>query len=358
MRICFVLPGFSRTPIGGYKMVYEYANRLVKIGHAVTIVSLNNNKMKQFHLPERIRKIAVNYVNKRQPAWFDLNGKIQKISGEEANWLDLLGSCDVVFATGIQTVEIVKNNFDTARKFYFIQGYENWGVSEKYLHETYDYGFKNIVVSNWLKEIVDSYSSHPSMLLKNPIDTKVYKCKKNQFSREQHSIGLLYHTDEIKGVQYAIKAIFKLKEKYDDLTVEMFGMFPRPKDFPKWIHYTRNASAEETVEIYNKVQVFLCASVEEGYGLTGLEAMACGACLVSTSYKGVLEYAKNGYNALLSPVKDVDSLVRNVCEAFDDENMRFDLAQNGVNSVKKYDWNNAIEKMMEMIGDNDYKTEA
>ena len=35
--ICFVLPGFSRHEIGGYKVVYEYANRLIDFNYDVTI---------------------------------------------------------------------------------------------------------------------------------------------------------------------------------------------------------------------------------------------------------------------------------------------------------------------------------
>ena len=77
MKICFVLPGFSRTPIGGYKMVYEYANRLCELENEVAIISLNNNKMKQYNLPEFMRVIAVNIINKSQPEWFDLNKKIK-----------------------------------------------------------------------------------------------------------------------------------------------------------------------------------------------------------------------------------------------------------------------------------------
>ena len=28
--ICFVLPKFTRQPIGGYKIVFEYANRFIE----------------------------------------------------------------------------------------------------------------------------------------------------------------------------------------------------------------------------------------------------------------------------------------------------------------------------------------
>ena len=254
-----------------------------------------------------------------------------------------------MFATGIQTVEVVKNNFNNARKLYLIQGYENWGVSEDYLHSTYNYGFCNIVVSRWLKDVVDKYSKEKSYLLKNPIDTKVYRRINSQYERKNHSIGLLYHTDEIKGVKFALEAIYRLKEEYTDLTVEMFGMFPTPKDLPNWINYKKSASQAETVDIYNKVQIFLCATIEEGYGLTGLEAMACGACLVSTSYKGVREYAKNDYNALLSPIKNVDKLVENVRTLFESDEKRNVLSQNGVESVKQYSWDNAMNRLCELI---------
>ena len=349
MNICFVLPGFSRTPIGGYKIVYEYANRLEKLGNSVIIVSMNDKKMKQFNLPESIRITMVNLINKIEPLWFNLDKKIIKISNLEKNFLDKIKKSDVVFATGIQTVEFVKNNFDNAKKLYLIQGYENWSTSDAYLQETYSYGFINIVVSNWLKNIVDQYSKSPSILIKNPIDTSIYKSIISQDKRKEHCIGILYHTQELKGLKYAMDALYQLKELYNDLTVEMFGMFQRPKEFPEWIHYTKSASQNKTVEIYNKVQIFLCASIEEGYGLTGLEAMACGACLVSTSYNGVYEYAKNNYNSLLSPVKDVDALVRNVIDLFENPEKRMYLANNGIESVKELNWDNAIEKIYELI---------
>lgn len=46
MRICFVLPGVARQPVGGYKMAYEYANRLVKENHDVSILYLNQDFLK------------------------------------------------------------------------------------------------------------------------------------------------------------------------------------------------------------------------------------------------------------------------------------------------------------------------
>lgn len=349
MKICFVLPKFTRQPIGGYKIVFEYANRFIDEGNEVCIVFINEEALQQFKLPRFVRGIMASFITKIEPKWFPLNVNIKKYSSTTSGYLKNVNDSDIVFATGIQTVEIVKENFKKAKKFYLIQGYENWGVSEEYLWSTYNCGFTNIVVSNWLKSIVDEHSNSKSLLLKNPIDVSVYECKVNQSERKNHTIGLLYHTEPIKGLEYAFKALYKLKDMYSDLEVEMFGMFPVPKNLPKWINYKRGASQEETVEVYNKVHVFLCASVEEGYGLTGLEAMACGACLVSTAYKGVLEYAENDVNALLSPVKDVDGLVQNVIRLFESSEETKRISEEGVRSVKQYSWRETMVKLNNIV---------
>jgi hypothetical protein len=37
MNVHFVLPTDGTVPVGGYKVVYEYANGLVRRGHDVTV---------------------------------------------------------------------------------------------------------------------------------------------------------------------------------------------------------------------------------------------------------------------------------------------------------------------------------
>ncbi len=38
MKITFILPGAGTAPIGGFKMVYRYADHLTHSGHKVTVV--------------------------------------------------------------------------------------------------------------------------------------------------------------------------------------------------------------------------------------------------------------------------------------------------------------------------------
>lgn len=350
MRICFVLPGFSRRPSGGYKMVFEYANRLVNEGCEVCILFLNSETFHKFHLPLIVRRILCNIFTKIEPKWFKLDRRVKKVSNLDYNYKVKLGFLNALFATSAEkTVNEVFNNLDSENKYYFIQDYEDWHVSKEFVNKTYRLGLNNIVISKWLKGKVDSISGRASVLIPNAIDTNIYKMKKPMESRRAHTIALLYHKEKHKGLANAFKVLEGLKEIFPDLKVKMFGQFPRP-NVPEWIEYYRDASQAETVNIYNSCQVFLCSTIEEGFGLTGFEAMSCGACLVSTNYKGVREYAVDGYNALLSPVGDIQAQINNVVRIFNDPSLRDKISQNGKKSSEAYSWTEAMKKLNKVLG--------
>lgn len=350
MIISFVLPAFTRAPQGGYKMVFEYANRLLKRGNSVKILFLNEDVLPSLPNSQLIKKYLGNALTKRGPKWFPLDKNIECISSLEKGAEDKVENSDIIIATAVETVDVVKKMNKHLKKVYFIQDHEDWNANLAYLNSTYGLGFKNIVIAEWLKSIVDNYGREPSTVVKNPIDIKAYRIYKPIRERKKHSISMLYHQNEHKGVKYALEAVYQLKKKYHDLNVEMFGIFQISEDIPAWIHYCRDASQEQTVEIYNSTSVFLCATVKEGYGLTGLEAMACGAALVSTDYQGVHEYAIDGVNALLSPVKDVDALVANVSKLFDNDELRYQIAEAGIKSVQKdFNWDIAVDKFEKAI---------
>ena len=349
MRICFVLPGVARQPVGGYKMAFEYANRLVKENHEVLILYLNQDLLKNYSVPLVVKRKIAKILTKIEPKWFDLNKKIKKISNLDLDYKEKLGKLDVCIATSAEkTVEEVNKNLIAKTKLYLIQDYENWNISDKELIATYKLGFKNIVVAKWLKQIVDQYSPTESVLIPNAIDTSIYTETVPIQNRDNHTIALLYHESPHKGLKNAFKVLDKLKQKYPDLKVIMFGKFPKP-ELPNWITYYKGASQKKTVEIYNSVKFFLCSTIEEGFGLTGIEAMACGACLVSTDYRGVREYAVNNYNSLLSPVGDIDAQVENVIRIFENKELQKNISSNGIQHVKKFKWSEAMKKLNKTI---------
>lgn len=349
MNICFVLPEYCRKMSGGSKMVFEYANRLSKKGHDISILYINDVALKNHNVPSVLKPLLIDIMVAITPSWIKLDNRINRINGKSKDLDERIKNIDIAIATSVETANYTKNLFKNKKLAYFIQDFEAWGDnSEDYVISTYKLGFKNIVVSNWLKEIVDKNSLSPSVLIKNPIDTSIYKPLNND--RYTRSIAFLYHKDEHKGLRYTIEAIKILKEKYEDLKVYAFGACKRGEDLPAYVEYKRDASQSETVDIYNKANVFICSTIDEGYGLTGLEAMASGCVLCSSAYKGVFEYAIDNYNALLSNLKDSKGLADNVIKVFENDKLKYKLVNNGLNTIKNgFDWGtatNLLEKTL------------
>ena len=155
MKIGFILPGTSRTPCGGYKVVFEYANYLAAHDHDVSIYFDCLNSLKRFHLPEFLRKIGCRVLNIIRPRWFPLDHRVKKVCAFGINDKSI-HSGDAIFATAVGTaIPVAKLSKEKGQKYYLIQDYENWEVSDEYVKSTYQLGMTNIVVSKWLNNIVE-----------------------------------------------------------------------------------------------------------------------------------------------------------------------------------------------------------
>lgn len=79
MKVTFCLPEISQVPMGGYKIIFEYANRLQERGHKVTIVFLTHNVWSRLTNNKKIKSIVGKIRGRNEPSWFHLNSEIQKI---------------------------------------------------------------------------------------------------------------------------------------------------------------------------------------------------------------------------------------------------------------------------------------
>lgn len=80
MKIVFALPSRDIGPIGGYKIVYEYANRLAERGHEVTIAYCSEHDMSRTKLPLGIRTLMSCVLMKINPRWLRLIQKVVKVA--------------------------------------------------------------------------------------------------------------------------------------------------------------------------------------------------------------------------------------------------------------------------------------
>lgn len=354
MKIVFVLPAITKKIAGGYKIVYEYANRLTERGYKVKIIYDCSNDLKIYSKFQFIIKLYRKILVLIEPKWFTLNRKVEKKVSFNLKKINF-SKDNIIFATAVNTaINIHELDIKGIRIFYLIQDYENWDLADEIVDSTYQYNMYKITISKWLQKLVHQKSNQKCIYIPNGIDFNVFHIVNpiNDISRKY--ITFLYHKSERKGCIYAIQIIKKIHEMNSKINFCMFGSVPRGEEIPDYVEYVEKADEKKLLKIYNKTKIFVCTSITEGFGLTGAESMACGAALVTTRTNGADEYAIDGYNSLVSAPRDVEGMFFNIKKLMKDETYRIFIAQNGVNTIRNFSWDNSVDKLVQCI-EEEYK---
>ena len=90
---------------------------------------------------------------------------------------------------------------------------------------------------------------------------------------------------------------------------------------------------ERLARLLSRARVHVDASDFQGFGRTGLEAMACGAVSVLTDVGGVQDYARDGENALLVPPSNPDATARAILRLLSTDSLHQQLRDKGIEVV-------------------------
>jgi N-acetyl-alpha-D-glucosaminyl L-malate synthase BshA len=91
---------------------------------------------------------------------------------------------------------------------------------------------------------------------------------------------------------------------------------------------------ESIEEIAGLADVFLLPSELESFGLSALEAMACGVPVVGSDAGGLPEVVKHTESGFLLPVGDVEGMAARTLEILEDEEHRREMGQAGRRRVE------------------------
>jgi glycosyltransferase involved in cell wall biosynthesis len=98
-------------------------------------------------------------------------------------------------------------------------------------------------------------------------------------------------------------------------------------------------SASQLDSLYGRASIFAFPSLDEGFGMPILEAMAHGAAVLTSNCSAMPEVAGDAA-LLVDPLNFRDELVR----LASDESLREDLRRRGLARVKQFTWDAAVEK--------------
>jgi glycosyltransferase involved in cell wall biosynthesis len=100
---------------------------------------------------------------------------------------------------------------------------------------------------------------------------------------------------------------------------------------------------------YSRASVFAFPSLDEGFGMPVLEAMAAGTPVITSNRSALPEVA--GDAALLVNPEDTGELSRALAEVTRSPELRQDLARRGLARAKSFRWEDAVQRTWELYGE-------
>ncbi len=352
MRIGFILPYFSEKPIGGYKVVYEYASRLSGRGHQVTVIHpWHLKKLNGLELVKAAIRAYQAGNKSRHQFWFQHLDEVTMafVPVPSARWIPDL---DAIIATGWRTASWVSALPPRkGQKYYLIQHYETWDGEASAVDATWTLSLHKIVIARWLYQLgVEKFSQGEFMTyIPNGIDLNALRLENPIADRVPYRVGMLYHENLWKGTEDGIAALEEVKRRIPELEVMLFGTSPRADAIPAWMSYMRLPSPEDLLTFYNEIAIFVHPSWAEGWPLPPAEAMACGAALAAAANQGVQDYAEGDVTALLSPPRDPQALANNIVRLIDDQKLRQRIANTGYARIRQYTWETAVSRLETLL---------
>lgn len=157
-----------------------------------------------------------------------------------------------------------------------------------------------------------------------------------------------------KNISTILKVVEVLKQR--GLTVRLWKAgsdftdeqkaFIRVHGLEDHIAYLGKPDKQTLVQIYNAADILLAPSLHEGFGMTILEAMACGTPVITSNVSALPEVA--GDAAVLIDPMDVQAIVKAVYRLQDDSTYRKWLIEQGLARVKLFTWEMTAEQIAEV----------
>src|SRR5678815_3400867 len=128
-----------------------------------------------------------------------------------------------------------------------------------------------------------------------------------------------------------------------------FGQFIDKKGLTDRVCLTGYLQDEDLCALYSSCAAFIYPSLYEGFGLPPLEAMACGAPVITSRVPALMETVGNA--ARLIDPKSTSDMAQAMTELLSDEKAREHYAELGKSHVKQFSWEQTALKTFEVYRD-------
>lgn len=229
------------------------------------------------------------------------------------------------------------------------------------------YNFKKadaiLSTSYVMKDRVAEFTRKPIVVTPFGVDTNDFFPDKIQapfFPPNTFVFGMVKSMEDIYGVSNVIAAFHQLHlQGHDHIRLLLVGSGTMADKYKaqcqslgieNLVHFAGRINHEEVPKYHQMMDVFLNPSRMESFGVSVLEAMACGKPVIVTQIGGLKEIVHDELNGLHVAVDDTQDLAQKMEALLTNKTLREQLSQRGLHDVMtQYSWEKSVEIMVKQV---------
>ena len=185
----------------------------------------------------------------------------------------------------------------------------------------------------------------------------MFKPKPSMKSREPH-IVYLGRLKTYKQLDHLVKAVGLLKERIKDVKLSIAGTGEAEDDLKGLVRHLGLGSTvkfcgfideDEKLRLLQSAWLFVTPSQKEGWGLTVIEANACGVPAIAYDVPGLRDSIRDGETGLLVSKKTIENLAACMEKTILDEAERRRLSCNALKWSKNFSWDKSAKKFLSIL---------
>lgn len=202
-----------------------------------------------------------------------------------------------------------------------------------------------IVDSTFIKESFELFDNSSKVhILTLGVDTEKYY---PNYSKKQNSkfIALFVGGNWIrKGLKYLIKAWQEANLENAELRIIGGNIYEYSNKNIKFIGHV-----DDIVKEYQNADVFILPSIEDGFALVVLEAMASGLPVIISNNVGAKDCVESGKEGFVIPAGNLRSLAYCIKFLYDNSEKRIEMGLNARKKAEMYSWRRYQQSFVDLI---------
>jgi len=171
-------------------------------------------------------------------------------------------------------------------------------------------------------------------------------------------IGYFGRLKKYKSVDHLLRAFALVQRNLPDARLVIIGdgdyrreleLLARELGLAGTIRFTGFVDEFEKARLLQEIWFLVNTSAKEGWGLTVIEANACGTAVIASNVPGLRDAVKDGETGILYEYGNIEELSKKMSMLIQDAQLRERLAAHAYSWALSFDWQSVAEQTVDLL---------